>query len=136
MDANNCSANKFGDPIPPLKRNDFGGTFGGPIKKDKTFFFDYEGLRQRKLLQVRLVPTLCMRGTGPLPRRPVRFGNFSEVCTLKGGTFNGGDSVRFPEGQLWDPYTGTFNSDPAGDGSINPGAVRPTSFHSMIYPII
>jgi Carboxypeptidase regulatory-like domain/TonB dependent receptor len=34
--------------VPPLKRNEFGGTFGGPIKKDKTFFFgQYAGFRQR-----------------------------------------------------------------------------------------
>jgi Carboxypeptidase regulatory-like domain/TonB dependent receptor len=32
---------------PPLRRNQFGGTFGGPIIKDKTFFFvSYQGLRQ------------------------------------------------------------------------------------------
>src|SRR5260370_16813529 len=32
---------------PPLRRQQFGGTFGGPIKKDKTFFFgSYQGLRQ------------------------------------------------------------------------------------------
>ena len=35
-----------GKRIPPFKRNDFGGSFGGPIKKDKTFFYGvYEGLR-------------------------------------------------------------------------------------------
>ena len=38
----------FGTPVPkaPYKQNQFGATFGGPIKKDKAFFFvDYEGTR-------------------------------------------------------------------------------------------
>ena len=35
--------------LPAFKRNNFGASFGGPIKKDKTFFFaTYEGLRERK----------------------------------------------------------------------------------------
>ncbi len=34
-------------PIPAFRLGQFGGTFGGPIKKDKAFFFlSYEGLRQ------------------------------------------------------------------------------------------
>ncbi|HEY6373672.1 MAG TPA: TonB-dependent receptor [Candidatus Sulfotelmatobacter sp.] len=44
--------NYFDDPtkpIPPFKRNQFGGTFGGPIVKDNTFFFtDFEAIRQSK----------------------------------------------------------------------------------------
>ncbi len=33
-------------PKPPLRQNDFGGALGGPIRKNKTFFFvSYEGLR-------------------------------------------------------------------------------------------
>ncbi|HKV04132.1 MAG TPA: carboxypeptidase-like regulatory domain-containing protein [Candidatus Acidoferrales bacterium] len=42
-------ARNFNDPpaIPPFRMGQYGLTFGGPIVKDKTFFFiDYEGLRQ------------------------------------------------------------------------------------------
>ncbi|HTR25282.1 MAG TPA: TonB-dependent receptor [Terriglobales bacterium] len=36
-------------PKPPLRQNDFGGTLGGPIVGDRTFFFfSYEGLRLRQ----------------------------------------------------------------------------------------
>ncbi len=39
--------NYFDGPIPPFKRNQFGGSAGVPIQKDRTFIFgDYEGLRQ------------------------------------------------------------------------------------------
>jgi hypothetical protein len=32
---------------PPIRWNQFGGTFGGPVKKDKLFFFaDYQGIRR------------------------------------------------------------------------------------------
>ena len=37
-----------GDSAPPFKRNQFGGSAGAPIRKDKTFIFgNYEGFRQR-----------------------------------------------------------------------------------------
>src|SRR5262245_48243460 len=48
---------------PPLLRNQFGFTFGGPIIKDHTFFFlDYEGFRQiSKALAFSALPTLDQR---------------------------------------------------------------------------
>ena len=40
--------NPVGKPQVPLNRNDFGADFGGPVKKNKAFFFlSYEALRQR-----------------------------------------------------------------------------------------
>ncbi len=48
LDANNFFANATGAAKPFRLRNQFGGTLGGPIVRDKTFVFgDYEGLRDR-----------------------------------------------------------------------------------------
>jgi carboxypeptidase family protein len=55
----------------PLKQNQFGGTVGGPIRKDKTFFFAfYEGFRNRQgETELTTVPSAAERS-----------GNFAELC--------------------------------------------------------
>lgn len=59
MDARNY----FAQQVEPLKQNQFGGTLGGPIRNDKTFFFAYyEGFRNRQgETQSATVPSLLER---------------------------------------------------------------------------
>jgi hypothetical protein len=61
--ANNYFNNLNGVPIPPLIRNQFGGAVGGPILKDKLFFFfTYSGLRQKSSQQIEdVVPLDALR---------------------------------------------------------------------------
>jgi hypothetical protein len=63
--------NYFATTTEPLKQNQFGATIGGPIRKDKTFFFAfYEGFRNRQgETQGSTVPSLKERN-----------GDFSELC--------------------------------------------------------
>jgi len=57
------SRNFFDVNLPPFRRNQFGGSIGGPIQKGRTFFFaDYEGLRQSLgVTQVDTVPSAAAR---------------------------------------------------------------------------
>ena len=61
------SANYFqpaGQPTPPLRQNQFGGSLGGPVLQNRTFFFgSYEGQRMnRSLTRTFSVPTAAARG--------------------------------------------------------------------------
>src|ERR1035438_9517134 len=72
----------------PLHRNQFGGTFGGPIRKNKTFFFGtYSGLRQiiSSFLNTAIVPTALERA-----------GNFSQSKIAPKDPNNG--NATFPGG--------------------------------------
>lgn len=74
-------------PIPPFRQNQFGGTTGGPLKRNRTFFFlSYEGQRVRKsLTQAFSVPTAGMRA-----------GDFSGLPTLYDPTATNGNGQRKP----------------------------------------
>jgi hypothetical protein len=72
FDANSWFANNAGLPKPEERQNDFGGTFSGPLIKDRTFFFfSYEGLRLR-LPETTLssVPDLAARNTAVAAVQP------------------------------------------------------------------
>src|SRR5713101_7101568 len=66
------ATNYFAATTEPLKQNQFGGTIGGPIRKDKTFFFGYyEGFRNRQ----------GETDSSTVPSLVERQGDFSTVCT-------------------------------------------------------
>jgi hypothetical protein len=84
-------------PIPPFRQNQFGGSVGGPVIKNRTFFFaDYEGQRVRKSLTSTFsVPTGAMRtgdftglptvydpdGRQPFPGNRIPVANLDPVAT-------------------------------------------------------
>ena len=105
LDANDWFSNRAGQPIPPLRRNNFGFTFGGPIIKNKTFFFvDYDGFRSSGL----------STANGAVPSDAMKTGNFGEVCGAQGGTFDNTGLCSVAAGQIWDPYSGVLDPNAGG----------------------
>ena len=72
LDANDWFANSRGLKQPAKRLNMFGGTVGGPIKKDQLFFFaSYEGLRLRQpMVGITDVPSLASRAGASSAARP------------------------------------------------------------------
>ncbi len=74
---NVLNARGYFDPsVPDFKQNEFGATIGGPVRRDKTFFFSsYEGHRQRQGITSNPVP---------VPSSAERAGNFSSGPAFTG----------------------------------------------------
>jgi hypothetical protein len=72
LDANDWFNNARGLRKPPLRQNDFGAVFGGPIIRNRTFFFfSYEGLRLRLPNSASIrVPSLSARQDAPASLKP------------------------------------------------------------------
>ncbi|MBV9084250.1 MAG: carboxypeptidase regulatory-like domain-containing protein, partial [Acidobacteriaceae bacterium] len=99
LNANTWSNNWNGDARPKLRWNEFGGTFGGPIIKDRLFFFgDYQGSRFDQPATATPITTLT---------NAERSGNFSAICAA--GFTNG--ICNNPAQQIFNPYTDTNGSN-------------------------
>jgi hypothetical protein len=102
----------FNTVKPQFNQNQFGGTFGGPIKKDRTFFFlSYEGrrIRQGQSGSQVLVPTTAQRA-----------GDFSGIASA-GNQFTGGISDPFVASVL-NGRPGCTNAILAVPGALAPAA--------------
>src|SRR4026209_660773 len=106
FDANNFFNNRAGRAKPVFTQNQFGGTIGGAVFKDKTFFFgDYQGHRELQgQTFLSTVPSVAMRG-----------GNFSELTRV-----------------IYDPQTGQpFPGNVIPNGRIDPVA---RAILTQLYP--
>ncbi len=106
LNANSFFNNLAGFPRTSYHQNQFGGTVGGPIKRDKIFFFfDYDGSRA-------ITPA---SGTYGVPSQAERSGNFGELCGDHGGTFNSAGLCSVVAGQIFDPWSAS-----KGAAVVNP----------------
>lgn len=107
LDANDYFSNLAGLPRAPFRRNQFGGTVGGPVLlphiyngHNRTFFFgDYEGTRTNQGNTLTgTVPTIQERQSG--------YTNFSDLLSLQKGN-NPPDAAGnvYPIGTIFDPAT-------------------------------
>jgi carboxypeptidase family protein/TonB-dependent receptor-like protein len=114
---------------PPYERNNFGGAFGGPIRKDKTFFWGvYEGLRQVKGNPViaKGIPAACVaNGTRTVARGNPNGADFKVTPADCGGLIQSpittNAAIR-PLLALYDPADTNYTQ--RSNQSVNYGQMR------------
>jgi hypothetical protein len=114
------------DKTPVFRQNQFGGTFGGPIRKDKTFFFvDYQGTRRTQAPTVNTqMPSVANFG-----------GNFQDSASSLTGVVNGPAFASLLSNRLGYAVTDQEAYYTPGCTSANcvfPGAVIPQNAWSPV----
>jgi hypothetical protein len=122
-----------GHRLPPFQRNNFGAAGGGPIRKDKTFFYlVYEGLRQAQqdAVQTTTLPAAChflntpsgpiIDGGGPIPSN----------VTIPAGFTAANQQI------LQTRLTGTVTVGAPGCTGVTPTGTGATIVNDMVTPWI
>lgn len=114
FDANEFFNNQAGRAIPPFRMNQFGGAAGGPVIKNRTFFFgDYQATRYRKGDVARFT----------LPTARERAGDFSQTRNQAGALV-----------VIYDPLTTQGNVRQAFPGNVLPaGRIEPIARKLLDY---
>jgi hypothetical protein len=134
LNANNWARNWEGLGKPGLRWNTFGGTVGGPIKKDKLFFFtDYEGERLDNPPVTTSITVMTMAE---------RNGDFSQLLNERGiqlynpcATFSGPCTSPANPASARQPFNAA-NTGLGGDNIIPPSMISPVAanlFQSGLY---
>jgi hypothetical protein len=112
LNANTFFANRSGTPRPQYIQNQYGGAVGGPIRKDKAFYFgNFEEYEVRQSSPALLsVPTVLQRQ-----------GNFSQTYTAAGAVV-----------AVADPSTSTLQSNGSYTRQVFPGNIIPASRLSTV----
>jgi Carboxypeptidase regulatory-like domain len=113
------------DKTPVFRQNQFGGTFGGPIVKDKTFFFaDYQGTRQTQ------APTVNTQ----MPSLANFSGDFSDSASSLTNSVNGAyfasvlnTRMSLPPGTIADGEPYYFSGCTSQSQCVFPNAIIPQS---------
>jgi hypothetical protein len=107
MDAANFFSNATGQPRNPLQYNQFGGSVGGPVRRDKTFFFaDYQGtITHSSSPMVTSVPLTAQRT-----------GDFSGLLAATG--------AQVP---IYDPFAASYTRTPFANNTIPPSLIDPAA---------
>jgi outer membrane receptor protein involved in Fe transport len=107
LDAADFFANSTGLPKNPLRYNQFGGSLGGPIRRNKTFLFvDYQGTVTHNASPM----------VASVPVGPQRTGNFSNL-TAPGGT-------QIP---IYDPFSASLVRTQFANNIIPTSVVDPAA---------